>query len=145
MADFSDLITSRVRVKIVKLFYSDTTEMYHVRGVTRLIKEEINAVRRELENLGNAGVLKKEPRGNRVYYWASSQYPYFADLISMAAKSTGLGADIIESKNKIGKVNFVMFSGKFARRKERKREENSGRRLLDTIKGPWWRPSCSGS
>jgi hypothetical protein len=41
----------------------------------------------------------------------------------MVAKTTGLGAAIIENKRKIGKVSFVMFSGKFVRRKPRKRED----------------------
>ena len=41
----------------------------------------------------------------------------------MVSKTKGLGFDLITNKSKIGKVNFVMFSGKFARRKERKRDD----------------------
>jgi hypothetical protein len=123
MPEFSDLITSRVRVKLIELFYSDITEMYHIREVTRQVKEEINAVRRELANLEKSGVLKKENRGNRVYYWARIEYAFYSDLLSMVAKSTGLGSEIINSRKKIGRVNFVMFSGKFVRRKERKRDD----------------------
>lgn len=123
MADLSDIITSKVRIKILKLFLADITEMYHVRGVVRETKEEINAVRRELERLENAGILKKEARGNRLYYWARRDYPYFGDLASIVAKSTGLGAEIIDNRRKIGKVSFVMFSGRFVRRKDRKRDD----------------------
>ncbi len=123
MPEFSDFITSRVRVKLIELFYSDITEMYHIREVTRQVKEEINAVRRELANLEKSGVLKKENRGNRVYYWARGEYHFYSDLLSMVAKSTGLGSEIINSRKKIGRVNFVMFSGKFVRRKERKRDD----------------------
>jgi len=123
MPEFSDLITSRVRVKLIELFYSNITEMYHIREVTRQVKEEINAVRRELANLEKAGVLKKENRGNRVYYWARREYYFYGDLLSMVAKSTGIGSEIIKSRKKMGRVNFVMFSGKFVRRKERKRDD----------------------
>jgi len=123
MADLSDIITSKVRIKILKLFLSDVTEMYHVRGVVRETKEEINAVRRELSRLETAGILKKEPRGNRLYYWARRDYPYFGDLIGIIAKSEGLGAEIVEQRKKIGKISFVMVSGRFIRRKERKRED----------------------
>ena len=42
----------------------------------------------------------------------------------MVSKTTGLGADIIANKNKLGKISFVMFYGKFVRRKERKREDS---------------------
>lgn len=123
MAGLGDIITSKVRIEILELFLANTSEMYHVRGIVREIKEEINAVRRELDRLENVGFLKKEPRGNRIYYWARPDYEFFGDLVSMVAKTTGLGADIIQNKSKIGKVSFVMFSGKFSRRKTRKRDD----------------------
>lgn len=123
MASLSDIITSKVRVKILELFFSNLGEMYHVRGIVREVQEEINAVRRELDNLEKNGVLKKEPRGNRVYYWVRHDYPLFGDLVAIVAKSTGLGRTIIDNKNKIGKVSYVMFSGTFARGKGRKKDD----------------------
>lgn len=123
MADLVDIITSKVRIKILKLFLSNVTEMYHVRGVVRETKEEINAVRRELQRLEKAGMLKKESRGNRLYYWIRSDYPFYGDLLSLVAKSEGLGVEIIENRKKIGKISFVMFSGRFVRNKKRKRDD----------------------
>jgi hypothetical protein len=124
MAELADIITSKVRIKVLELFLSDITEMYHVRGVVRKVKEEINAVRRELERLEKAGILKNEKRGNRLYYYVRDDYPFFGDLLSIAAKTTGLGFDIIANKSRVGKLNYVMFSGKFVRRKERKKEDD---------------------
>jgi len=123
MADLSDFITSKVRIKILELFYSNVGEMYHVRGVVRETKEEINAVRRELARLESAGMIKKEARGNRVYYWARKDYAMYGDVLSMVCKATGLGGEIVNNRVKIGKPAFVMFSGRFARHKERKRED----------------------
>lgn len=120
MASLTDIITSKVRVKILDLFYSNLTEMYHVRGIVREVGEEINAVRRELERFEKVGILKKEPRGNRVYYFINKEYSGYGDLLQIISKSTGLGKAIVEAKNKLGKVSIVMFSGKFARRKPRK-------------------------
>jgi len=124
MADLGDIITSKVRVKILNLFLANLKEMYHVRGIVREVDEEINAVRRELEKMEKSGILKKEPRGNRVYYWIRTDYPLFGDLLSIISKSTGIGSAIIENRNKIGKVAYVMFSGRFARRKPRKKEDD---------------------
>lgn len=124
MANLADIITSKVRIKILELFLANLKEMYHVRGIVRETGEEINAVRRELGKLEKDGILKKEPRGNRVYYWIRTDYPLFGDLLSIVSKSTGLGASIIENRNKIGKILFVMYSGKFARRKPRKKEDD---------------------
>ncbi|OGM02354.1 hypothetical protein A2115_03270 [Candidatus Woesebacteria bacterium GWA1_41_8] len=124
MAQLKDIITSKVRIKILNLFLSDINEMYHVRGVVRETEEEINAVRRELERLETAGLLKKESRGNRLYYWVRTDYPSFGDLLSMVAKSTGLGLELIDNKSKVGKINYIMFSGRFVRRKEGKRDDD---------------------
>ena len=124
MADLADIITSKVRIKVLELFFSDVSEMYHVRGIVRKIDEEINAVRRELARLESAGVLKKENRGNRLYYWIRSDYQFYGDLLSMVAKTIGLGAEIIKNRNRLGRIGYVMFSGKFARRlKERKEDD----------------------
>ncbi|KKQ95877.1 MAG: Transcriptional regulator [Candidatus Woesebacteria bacterium GW2011_GWB1_43_14] len=123
MADLGDIITSKVRIKILELFFSNPDEMYHVRGVVREIKEEINAVRRELARLEKSGILKKEPRGNRVYYWPRTDHFMFGDILSVVSKMTGLGL-AINSNKKIGNPSIIMFSGRFARRKERKREDD---------------------
>lgn len=123
MADLGDIVTSKVRIKLLELFFGNPNEMYHVRAVVREVKEEINAVRRELSRLEEAGILKKEQRGNRVYYWVRSDYPMYGDLISLVAKNTGLGLSIISNKSKLGKLNHIMFSGKFARYKDRKKDD----------------------
>ena len=123
MADLSNIITSKVRIKILELFFKDLSEIYHVRGMVRELKEEINAIRRELERLEKTGILKKETRGNRLYYWARTDYPFFGDLLSFVSKTTGLGSEIILGKKKLGRMSFVMFSGKFARRKDRKKDD----------------------
>ena len=123
MAGLNDFITSKVRIQILELFYANPNEMYHVRGVVREIKEEINAVRRDLSRLEKAGILKREPRGNRVYYFLRQDYPMFGDLLSMICKATGLGGQLTDSKNKIGKPTVIMFSGQFARHKKRSKED----------------------
>lgn len=123
MADLSDIITSKVRGQILELMYSNVNEMYHVREVVRQTKQEINAVRRELEKLAGVGILKSEPRGNRLYYWPRKEYLFFDDFLAIVAKSTGIGKQLVENKNKIGKVSFIMFSGRFARRMNRKDDD----------------------
>lgn len=113
MSDLKDFMISRVRVKMVELFYSKPEEMYYVREITREIKEEINAVRRELDRMLGNGMLKSEERGNRLYYQLNPRYLYHQELRQMVVKSTGLGAKIRKFRRKLGQVSFVMFSGKF--------------------------------
>ena len=115
MAKLTDFMISRVRVKLLKAFLSQPGELFYVRQLTRMTDEEINAVRRELAHLQEAGMVKSEHRGNRLYYFFKTSYPYYPELLSLVAKSTGLGRELIKDRLKLGKVKFVMFSGKFVR------------------------------
>lgn len=118
-----DLVISKVRVKLLSLLLTNPGDIYHVRDLVRRVGEEINAVRRELSHLEKAGIVKKEPRGNRLYYWINPSYPLYTELSSMVAKETGLGEQIIRNRNRLGKVSFCVFSGKFVRKIVRKTDE----------------------
>ena len=115
-----EIFISKTRVKLLEVFLIDPTQMYHVRDLVRRTGEEINAVRRELARMERVGMVKKEPRGNRLYYWFRHDYSLYHDLLSMVAKTTGIGAAIIKSRNKLGNVQVVMLSGKFVRHLPRK-------------------------
>ncbi len=110
-----DLFISKTRVKLLESFLADPTQMYHVRDLVRKTGDEINAVRRELARMEEVGMVKKEPRGNRLYYWFRKDYEYYSDLLSLVAKSTGIGAALLKNKTKLGKVSLIMLSGKFVR------------------------------
>lgn len=113
---FADLITSKARVKLLGVFLSDPSNMFHVRELVRRTGDEINAVRRELAFLLKRGILEKEPRANRVYYYLCKTYPFYFDLLKLGAKSLGLGFEILKNRVKLGKIKYAMFSGKFVRR-----------------------------
>jgi len=115
MNNLQDFMISKVRVKMMKLFFTNTKEMYYVREITRKIKEEINSVRRELDRMLSAGILKSEQRGNRLYYFLNKKYPYFQEIHQMVVKSTGLGKKLRRLRRKLGSLSFVMFSGRFVR------------------------------
>jgi len=121
--ELRNLFISKVRVKLLQIFFDNPNELYYVRQLVRKADEEINAVRRELEHLEKAGLLKKEPRGNRLYYWLDKNCSYFDDLASMVAKNVGLGKEILKNRNKLGKISFALLSGKFIKRISRREDE----------------------
>lgn len=110
-----DLIISRVRVKILQLFFLSLGNMFHVREIVRRTDEEINAVRRELLHLEKAGIMSKEHRANRLFYSLRKDYPLYYDLLSLIGKTYGLGGGILKNKAKLGKIKYALISGKFMR------------------------------
>lgn len=111
----SDLITSKSRVKLLNVFLSNSSDMFHVRELVRRTGDEINAVRRELAHLEKNGILSREPRANRVYYYLNKNYEFYFDLLRIGTKTIGLGNGILKNKVKLGRVKYAMFSGRFAR------------------------------
>lgn len=123
MASLSDILISKVRVKLLQIFLSKPEEIYYVRQLVRKTEEEINAVRRELARMEQKGLVKKEQRGNRLYYHFRKDYLFYNNLLEIVAKITGLGEAIIKNRNRIGRIKYVMLSGKFVRWLKRETEE----------------------
>lgn len=119
----ADLITSKSRVTLLQVFLASPYEMFHVRELVRRTKDEINAVRRELQFLENKGILTKEPRANRVYYALSKTYPFYHDLLVLGSKISGLGGEILKNRAKLGKIKYALLSGKFVKRIKNKPDE----------------------
>lgn len=111
----SDLIISRVRVKLLSTFLSIPERIIHVRELVRQTKEEINAVRRELLHMEKCGMVSKEERANRLYYSFRKDYPLYFDLLALVAKTTGLGGAVLKNRNKLGKIKLAMLSGRYIR------------------------------
>lgn len=74
------LFGSKTRVKLLKLFYSNSNRSFYVREITRKIDEQINSVRRELANLQSIGIITSDSSNNKVYYEVNQKYEYFDPL-----------------------------------------------------------------
>ena len=70
------LFGSKTRAKLLSLFFSNPSKSYYVREITRVIEEQINSVRRELNNLNTLGLVKIENYENKVYYSANMKHPF---------------------------------------------------------------------
>ncbi len=86
---------------------------YHVRGLVRILKEEINAVRRELINLESAGILKSKKEGNKVVYRIDKECPIILDLRSMFYKQSELGKAVINLTKNIEGIEVVVLTNSF--------------------------------
>lgn len=107
------LFVSQTRIKLVNVLFYNPNEIYYVRQLVRLVDEEINSVRRELDNLKKSGIVSSEWRGNRLYYWADKQSPLFYDLLLLANQTSGLGLKLQNKNETLGNIKLVFYSYKF--------------------------------
>lgn len=109
----NSILVSKVRIKILHLFFTDLKREIHIRGIVREINEEINAVRRELKNLERNGILVKEARGNRHYFSIEKACPIFDELLGLIHKSFGLGQKILENIEELGDVKYAILTNSY--------------------------------
>lgn len=109
------LFVSEVRLKILELMLLNPEESLHVREIVRRVGAEINAVRRELENLTTIGMFTKRKSSNRLYYTVVTEHPFYAELLSLLSKERGIGSKIVECVGDIGNPAFVVLSLGFLR------------------------------
>ena len=107
------ILTSQTRLKLINVLFYLPKDIFYVRQLVRLVDEEINSVRRELDNLKKAGVIESEWRGNRLYYSVNRQSPLFSDLVILANKSVGLGSALQSKKDRLGNIKMLIYSYKF--------------------------------
>jgi predicted transcriptional regulator with HTH domain len=80
-------VTSRVRRKIIVVFAKYPDFKTHVRGLSKLIKEDPGNIQRELRRLAKSGLLIVTKRGNTSIYQTNKQFPILKELQSIVIKS----------------------------------------------------------
>jgi len=106
-------ISSKVRIKIIKQYIFNPKANYHIRELVRILKDEVNAVRRELINLEKSGFLKSQRESNRICYTLNLNYYALGDFKSIWHKEFGLGAQILKNKKQLGEITFAFLTYTF--------------------------------
>jgi DNA-binding transcriptional ArsR family regulator len=86
------LFSSRTRVDLLELFLLRPEREIHVREICRRTGLNINAVRRELANLEEMGLLTSRRGGNARFYTVNIAFPIYQELVGIFLKMKS-GAD----------------------------------------------------
>ena len=108
------LFGSRTRVKLLRIFLINPDTDYFVRELTRKIRERINSVRRELENLEKMGLIVAHEGKQKKYYRVDPNFILYPELRSLILKSQmtverNLGKKI----QQVGQISFLVLTGIF--------------------------------
>ena len=80
-------ITSKTRRKIITIYSKYPEYQAHVRGMAKVLREDVGNVQRELSRLERVGYLKSSKIGNTKLYSANQTFPIFRDLQSIVLKT----------------------------------------------------------
>lgn len=108
------LFGSRTRVKLLRFLFTQPEKPYYIRELVRSIGEQINSVRRELNNLEDLGIVKSQSRDKKKYYVLDSQFILFPELQSLIVKSRlMLDKQCIQALKHVGTIEYFALTGFF--------------------------------
>jgi len=107
------LFSSQTRVKLLSTFLLHPEDEFYIRELTRLLHEQINSIRRELENLRRIGLVRARHRNRKKYYRIDGEFPLFAELKSIFAKEIQADSPIVASLKKLPKIDLILLAGSF--------------------------------
>jgi len=107
------LFTSQTRVKLLTIFLLNDNEEFFIRELTRRLDEQINSVRRELDNLKRIGLLKSRMKNRRKFYVVNKAFPLLTELKSIIVKCTDQNEELTQAILKMGDIDFLLLSGHF--------------------------------
>jgi len=112
------LITSKAKRNLLKLFFTNPDQAFYTRQIAKLTGEPLNAVRRELDHLEKAGVVKSYREGNRRHFSVVREFPFYAELKKIVYATVGLG-DYLTSRLKDAKqIELAFIYGSVAKNQE---------------------------
>lgn len=74
------LVTSKTRIKILKLFLSNIDDRYYLRQLERILGESLSPLRRQLVKMASMGILITEEEANLKYYRLNKNFEGLDDL-----------------------------------------------------------------
>ena len=102
------IFTSKTRAKIINILFTRPKEIYYVRQLVRETGEEINSVRRELQNLTKINLVLPEARGNRLYYTPNQRHHLFPILLALAYKSLDFCEGLSKAQLVVASYSFLL-------------------------------------
>lgn len=109
------LITSKTRLRLLVKFFVNHHTQSHLRGLAEEFGESTNAIRKELNNLTQAGVLVKESDKNKISYKANTNHPFYTNIRDIIRKYLGLDKLLEQILERMGEVDQVMLVGDLSR------------------------------
>ena len=98
---------------MLKTFLMHTDREFFVRELSRNLNEQINAVRRELENLRKIGLLRHRTKDRKKYFFINESFILYPELKSLFLKSLNAQEGLTASLLGLGDIQLILLSGHY--------------------------------
>ncbi len=110
-----NIITSKTRLRLLVKFFINVTNEGYLRGLATEMQESTNAIRKELNNLTEAGYLIRQESDQKITYRANQHNPFFSLLQQIVRKYVGLDTIVTMVLERMGPVRRVFIIGDYVK------------------------------
>ncbi|SJN28579.1 ArsR family transcriptional regulator [Sphingobacterium sp. JB170] len=108
------LITSKTRLKLLIKFFVSASNTGYLRGIAEEFDESTNSIRKELNQLTEAGFLEKKQDQKKVVYRANIDHPLFSPVQKLIHSFLGIDKVVEQVLERAGDVKQVILIGPYA-------------------------------
>ena len=109
------LITSKTRLKLLIKFFVSAGNTGYLRGIAEEFDESTNSVRKELNQLTEAGFLERKQDQKKVLYRANTAHPLFSPVQKLIHSFLGIDKVVDQVLERAGDIDQVSLLGNYAK------------------------------
>ena len=114
----AEILSSKIRAEIFRLLFGTSAEELHMREIERRSGYAIGTIQTELKKLLRLDLVKKRKDGNRLYYRANKEHPFYPDIRSLVLKTIGLGDILKDALRQDSDISIAFVFGSIALHEE---------------------------
>jgi AraC-like DNA-binding protein len=115
---FGGLITSKMRIRILMRLFINPSQKAYLRELADEFSASPAHLKSELDQMTEAGLLKKEKTGRKFNFSANTEHPVFFELHSMVKKALGMEHILDSVVHRLGSLNTAILTGDYAEGKD---------------------------
>jgi predicted nucleotidyltransferase len=96
MSQLGQALFTTTQQKVLGLLYAHPEKSFYTKEILRLTGMGVATIKRELDSMVAAGILKTFKIGNQSHYQADQNCPIYVDLLAIVQKTFGM-SDIIKT------------------------------------------------
>jgi len=111
-----DALFTKTQQRVLGLLYGKPDKSFYTNEIVRWADMGRGTVRRELERLTDAGLLRVSQEGNQLHYRANPDNPIYVELVGIVRKSFGIAEVIRAALRPVeGEIDWAFVYGSMAK------------------------------
>ncbi|MDE0512913.1 MAG: nucleotidyltransferase domain-containing protein [Gammaproteobacteria bacterium] len=115
MSRLSNALFTTTQQKVLTLLFTQPDKSFYVKEILRLTGMGVATIKRELDRMRTAGILRMTKIGNQHHYQANRECPIFRELSGIVKKTSGITGSISSALTSLsGKIEWAFIYGSIA-------------------------------